>query len=221
MRAEQVGLAQRSQHREERFSAAHFLAEILERVRQCVADGETQRSQAEAVQENVHLMAHPHGAVLQVAVVEAESGIYEDAFHAVALGDLDLAREEFMHHRNRICAQVEVADFADIFALHVTDDHGGIVGGHGAEQFIRAFRAGEVEDIRSGFKARAGDGGLIRLYGNQNTFRPKLADHRDQLGILRSIIHSRGVSQRGFRAHVNDVRTLRREHSSALDGRVG
>ena len=33
MRAEQVGFAQRGQHGEERFGAAHFLAEILEGVR--------------------------------------------------------------------------------------------------------------------------------------------------------------------------------------------
>src|ERR1035437_8782579 len=49
MRAEQVGLAQRGQQGEEGFRAAHFLAEILEGMRQGVADREAQRAQPECV----------------------------------------------------------------------------------------------------------------------------------------------------------------------------
>ena len=49
MRAEQIGLAQRGQHGEEGFRTAHFLAEILEGMRQGVADREAERAQQECV----------------------------------------------------------------------------------------------------------------------------------------------------------------------------
>ena len=78
VRAEQVGLAQRGQHREERLGAADFLAEILEGMRQGMADRESQGPQAEGVQEDAHLVADADRAVLEVAVVEAQPGIDED-----------------------------------------------------------------------------------------------------------------------------------------------
>src|SRR6266436_4516900 len=93
VRAKQVGLAQRGQHGKERLRTTHLLAEILEGVRQRVANRKTQRPQPERIQENRHLVAHPYRAVLQVRIVKTKPWIEDDLFHAVAGGEFDLARE--------------------------------------------------------------------------------------------------------------------------------
>ena len=100
-------------------------------------------------------MPHAHRTVLQVAIIETEAGINEDALDAVALGNLDLPREVIVHHRNRISAEIKVADFADVLTLHVTNDHCRVVSGDQAEQFIAAIRAGKVEDVGAGLEAGA------------------------------------------------------------------
>ncbi len=163
VRAEQIGFAQCGQHGKERFGATDFVPEKFKRVGQGVADGKSQRPQPERIEENFHLMPHAYGAVLQVAVIETEARIEQDFLHAVALRDFNLARKVFAHLFNRIAAQIEIADFTDIFALDVTDDDRGVVRGDHAEKLIAAFRAGEVQDIRAGFQARARDGGLSRF----------------------------------------------------------
>ena len=160
-------------------------------------------------------MAHAHGAVLQVAVVKAKAGIEKDFRHAVALGDFDLAREIVVHHRHRVGGEIELADFADVFSLNVTDDDGGIVRGDHAEQFVAAVVAGEVEDVRSGFEAGARDGGLVGFHRDKDVRRPQLADDGKELGVLRRVVQPRRVGERGFRAHVHDVRALRCEGFTA------
>src|SRR4051794_37105405 len=76
--AKQVRLAQRGQHGEERFGATHFLTKEFKRVCQGVADRESERAQSECIEEDAHLMAHAHRAVLEVAVIKAKSRIDED-----------------------------------------------------------------------------------------------------------------------------------------------
>jgi len=89
--------AESGQDGEERLGAADFVAEILERVGQGMADGVTQRAQAEGVEERGQLVAHAHGAVLQVAVVETEPRIEDELLHPDPGCELDLAREELVH----------------------------------------------------------------------------------------------------------------------------
>ena len=129
-------------------------------------------------------MAHADGAVLEIAVIKAEAGIDEDFFDAVAGGSFDLAGEVVLHHGGGVRGEIEVADLANIFALHVTDDDGGIVGGHHAEEFVTAVGAGEVQDIGAGFKAGAGDGGLICLDGDQDVRGAQAFDDGQQAAVL-------------------------------------
>src|ERR1019366_1144228 len=134
--AEQIRLAQRGKHSEERLGAADFLAEKFKRVRQRVADGKTQLAQPERVHKNLQLMPHAHDAVLQVAVVKAKAGVYEDFFHAAALRHFNLARKKIPQGRNRVGGQIKVADRTDVFTGDVADDDGGIVRGDHFENFL-------------------------------------------------------------------------------------
>ena len=102
-----------------------------------MADGKTEIPQPERVQKNVHLVPHAHRAVLQVAVIKAEAGIKDDFLHAAALREFNLARKIIAHHRDRVGAQIEVADFTNVLARDITDDDGGIVRG---DQAILIFR---------------------------------------------------------------------------------
>ena len=157
--AEQIGFAQRGQHGKERLGAADFVAEKFKRVRQGVANREAEFAQPERVQENIHLMPHAHRAVPQIAVIETEARIQKYLLHAAAPGDFNLAREIIAHHRNGVGVQIKVADLADIPALHEANNHGGIVRGHHFEKFGCSRAAGEIQDVRAGFEARARDGG--------------------------------------------------------------
>ena len=114
---------------------------------------------------------------------------------AVALGNLDLPREVIVHHRNRISAEIKVADFADVLTLHVTNDHCRVVSGDRAEQFITTIGAGEVEDAGAGFEASAGDGGLMGFDGDEHVRGTQGFDDRQQLGILFRVIYASSVSQ--------------------------
>ena len=91
MRAEQIRFSNCGKNGKKRFGAADFVAEKFKRVRQRVANRKTKRAQPKSIQENVHLMSHPHRAVLQVAVIKAEAGIEEDFFHAAFLSQLNLS----------------------------------------------------------------------------------------------------------------------------------
>ena len=159
MGAEQISLAQRGQHGEKRFGTAHLVAEILKGMRQRVADWKSQRPQPECVQENVHLMPHAHHAVLQIAVIKAEAGIEDDFFHTVALRDFNLPPKIAAHHFNRVGAEIEIADFTDVFALHVTKNHRRVMRRDHAEQLIAAVRAREIQNVRARFETGARNGG--------------------------------------------------------------
>src|SRR5439155_1262698 len=100
MRAKQVSLSKRGEQRKERLSAAHLFTEVFEGVRQGMANGKAKTTEPERVQENRHLMAHPHGAVLQVAVIKAQPGIEQYLLHSCARGGVYLAREIIPHHRH-------------------------------------------------------------------------------------------------------------------------
>src|SRR5437762_951422 len=121
---EKIGLPESCQHGEERFGAAHFFPEILKGMRQSMANREPQYPQAEGIEENGDLVAHPQGAVLQVAVIEAQAGIKQDFFYAITSGHFDLAREIVAHPPDRIDAQFEVSHFPDIGSLHIANDYG-------------------------------------------------------------------------------------------------
>src|SRR5208282_413542 len=161
--AEQVGFAQRGEYGKERLGAADFVAEKFKGVGQGVADWKTERPQPERVQENVHLVPNADGAVLQVAVVKAEAGVQENFLHAVTLRDFDLSRKILAHHFNRVATEIEIADFADVFALHVTKDHRRTVVGDHSVKFVTAVGAGKIQNVCAGFEAGPRDGGLIRL----------------------------------------------------------
>ncbi len=94
-------------------------------------------------------MPHPHRAVLQIAVIKAEAGVEDDFPHAVTLRDFNLPAEVSAHHFNGIGAEIEIAHFADVFALHVTNDDRRVVRGHLAIQLVGGFRAGEIQNVRA------------------------------------------------------------------------
>ncbi len=219
--AEQIGFTKRGEHGEEWFGGADFLTKILEGVREGVANWEPEGAEAEGVQENSHLVPHANGAVLEIAVVEAEPRIEEDLFDAIARCCFNLAREIIMHHRDGVIAEVEVSDFADISALNVADDHGGVVSGGNAEEFMVIFGRGEVEDLRASFETGASDGGLIGFDGNENAGIAENSDDGKQLAFLSSVIDTSGVPEGGFRADVNDVRALLIQNFAAADGAFG
>ena len=62
--AEEVGFAEGGENGEERLGTADFLAKIFKGVRQRVADGKAEVTQAKRVQKRRHLMAHTNGTVL-------------------------------------------------------------------------------------------------------------------------------------------------------------
>ena len=123
--------------------------------------------------------------------------------------------------RHRIGAEVEVAHLAHVAALHVADDHGGIVRRDHTEQLVVLVGAGEIQDIGSGFQAGARDGGLVGLHRNQDAGLPQLPDDRQELAVLPGVIHAGGLGQSGFGAHINDVRPLRAHDRAAADGAFG
>ena len=84
-------------------------------------------------------------------------------------GDFDLAGEVILHQRHRVGAEIEIAYLPHIPALDVADDHGCIVGRDQAEEFLGPLGAGQIQDVRSGFQAGAGDGRLIGLDGDQDS----------------------------------------------------
>src|SRR3989442_1484658 len=139
MSPEKICLTKGGENREKRFGAAYLLAEIFKGMRQSVTNWKPERPQTERVKENTHLMSHPQGAVLEVAIVEAQTGIKEDSFDPVPTGDFDLARKIIVHPSDRIGAQFKVGYFADIRSVHVADDDRGVVGGNEPEKFLGVF----------------------------------------------------------------------------------
>ena len=130
MRAEQICLSQGGQYGKEWLSATHFVAKIFERMRQGVANGKTQGSQPKGVQKNGHLVTHADRAILQVSIIKAQPGIDEDSLNATAGGDFDLSGKLILHQPNRIPAEVELANFSHVPALHVTNYDGRLMIDH-------------------------------------------------------------------------------------------
>src|SRR5690348_8306911 len=124
---------------------------------QGVTDGIAERAQAERVQEHRHLVADANGAVLKVPVIKAEARVDEDFLYAAFFGDSDLPAKIFFHQFGWIGGEIEVADFADVCTLDVTNNGSGVVGGDHPINFVRIARTGEVDNIRSQFKRGAGD----------------------------------------------------------------
>src|SRR6185369_571422 len=139
--------------------ATDFFTEEFECVRQGMADRIPERAQAESIQEHTHLMPHPNGAVLQVAVIKAEAGVDEDLLHAMPRGEFDLALEEIDHRPDGIGAEIEIADLADVVALNITKDDGGVVGGDQGEVFVEVSGAGQVQHVGAGLEPGATDSG--------------------------------------------------------------
>lgn len=221
MGAEEIGFAERGEDREVRFRAADFVAEIFEGVRKGVAHRIAKRAEAEGVEESFHLVLDAHGAVLEVAVVKAQAGVDEDFFDAEVAGHFDLAFEVGTHGGNGIVAQFEVADFANVFSLHVTDDDGGIVFGDEGINFFDVGVAGEIEDSGAGFEAGARHSGLVRFGGDNNAGVREAADDGEELGVLKFDVGGGGVSESGFGADINDRGALRMKNKAAMNSGFG
>ena len=58
---------------------------------------------------------------------------------------------------------------------------------------------------------------MVGFDRNQNPGLAQPLDDRQQLALLRRLIHTRRVPQRGFRPHVNDRRPLRRQDLAAAN----
>ncbi len=150
MGSQEMGFAKQREDGEERLRAADFVLEVFEGVRQRVTDGPAQLAQAEGVEEGPHLMAHAGRAVLEVAVIEAQPRVEEDALHAEARRLVNLPREIVPHARHHVVLEGEIPDGADVLALDVTEDHGGVPLGDEAEKVARPRRARQVENARAG-----------------------------------------------------------------------
>ena len=93
-------------------------------------------------------------------------------------------------------------------SLHVADDDGGVVGGGHSIHLLRAGGSSQIEDIGSGFEAGFCHSGLIGLDGDQNIPLAKTFEDGQELALLTGVVQARGVGERGFRAEIDDVRTL-------------
>ncbi|SVA63074.1 uncharacterized protein METZ01_LOCUS115928, partial [marine metagenome] len=105
-------------------------------MRQGVADRPAQFAQAKGVQEGFHLVANPHRTVLQVPVVKTQPGINKALGQAATPGRFDLARKVVGHARDRIVVERDIADFADVVAGDIANNHCRIVlGGQAIDRF--------------------------------------------------------------------------------------
>ena len=110
---------------------------------------------------------------------------------------------------------------ADVRALDVAEDHGGLMLGHRAIHRLAALGAGEVEDVCPGGEAGARDLGVVGLDGDEHVGGPQLADDGQEAGVLRGRPDKFGVREGGFRADVHDGRALGCEDLAARDCGVG
>ena len=138
----------------------------------------------------------------------------------MALGDFNLSGELLTHLFNRISAEIKIANLADIFPLHMTDDDRGIVVSDQAEQFVTALRAGKIEDIGAGFEAGARDRWVVGFDGDENAGRAQSLDGWQQFAVLRGFGNAFGMSECRFRTDVHDIRPLRTQNLPPLDGAV-
>src|SRR5688572_6923230 len=113
MGTEQIRFSQCGQHSKEGLSTAHFLAEVFEGMRKGVANGKAKGPQTECVQENIHLVADPDRAVLEIAIIEAHPRINEDACYPSRTSQFNLLSKIVMHHGDWVGRQIEIAHLAD------------------------------------------------------------------------------------------------------------
>src|SRR5436190_8535044 len=113
-------------------------------------------------------MANANSTVLEIAVVEAETGIEEDFFDTNANSDFDLAGKVIAHLADWVGFEIKVTNFADVFSLDVAKDYSRIVGGGQAEEFVVIFGGSEIKNLCAGFEAGASDSRLIGLDGNED-----------------------------------------------------
>src|SRR5205823_3565531 len=99
--------------------------------------------------------------VLEVPVIKTQSRIEQNALNAVPGSDFNLTGKVIAHERDRIGAEIEVSDLADIPALDITDDHRRVMRRHEAKQFVAPLRAGKVQEVGPGFETCPGYFGLI------------------------------------------------------------
>src|SRR2546430_1669040 len=59
----------------------------------------------------------------------------------------------FAHYVYQTAAETKIANFTDIFSLHIADDDGGVVGDGKFEDLVKLNRAGQVEDICASLQA--------------------------------------------------------------------
>ena len=208
MGAKKVCLAQRGQQGEKGLGATHFLAEILERVRHRMANREAERAQPERVQEHLHLVANPHRAVLEVAVIEPQPGINEDLSNAVPGRRFDLARKVIPHQGHRIRGETEIAHLARVPALHKADNHRRVVRRNHPEDLVAVVAPGEVQHVGPGFEAGARDGRLVGFHRDGHACFPQSPDDGQQLAVLFGFAHTRRPGQGGFGAHINNPGAL-------------
>jgi len=141
--------------------SAHFLAEIFKGVRQSMADGKSQLAQTKCLQKRHHLVPHAHGAVLQIAIIEAQPWINQDFLHPVFLGQVRQTGKIIPHPPDDVPAQIEVPDFSHIEASHETEDDGRFMCRRHAEYFSRLLRAGQVDHFGARLQAGSRDLRLI------------------------------------------------------------
>src|SRR5690349_22901914 len=99
-------------------------------MRQGVANGKSERTQPECVEEGAHLVADANGAVLQIAVIKAQPGIDQDSGHAIASGGLDFTGEVVLHQTNGIFPESEIADLTNVGTLDEAEDYGRVMRGN-------------------------------------------------------------------------------------------
>jgi hypothetical protein len=140
------------------------------------------------------------------------------AAHPVPPGRIDLAGEVVVQAGRGITRKVKVTHLADIAPLNVAEDHGRVVVGDHAEEFVAAVVAGEVEHLGPRLQAGPGDRRVVRLDRHHVPRGGQLADDRQELRGLGRVVDARGMGERGLRADVQDRRPLRRQDVAPPDG---
>ena len=193
MGAEEVGFTEEGKDGEEGLGGADLVAEEFKGVGQGLADGPAEGAEAEGMEEGFGLVADAIGAVLEVAVVEAETGIDPKGGDAGGGGAVDLPLKVFPQGGGVVGGADEVADCTDIGPLHVAKNDSSPVGCNHVIDLIGRTRAGEVDDGGAGFQTGAGGGGLVGFDGKEEAFGDELAQDRKEKAVLGFGIGAGGV----------------------------
>lgn len=136
-------------------------------------------------------------------------------------GAVDFAAEIVEQSGGVVGGVDEVADGADIFALDVAEDDASPVLGNGTVEVIGWARASEVEDGGSGFKAAAGNFGIVSFDGDQGAFLREGGENGKKRGDLLSGLDASGVMKRGFSSKIDKVGSFGTEAASPRNGSFG